>query len=113
MSSERIHATAIVASGAQIPGILHHRTVLHDRPKCCPRRRLQTDLARRPRRAPHSRSQQHHLPFACLGVAPQDLKYTGEPTRCVIGDNNTIREYVTISRGTGGGGGTTLWAQAA
>lgn len=46
-------------------------------------------------------------PFACLGVAPQDLKYAGEPTRCTIGRGNTIREYVTISRGTTGGGGVT------
>ena len=45
--------------------------------------------------------------FACLGIAPQDLKYAGEPTCLVIGDNNSIREYVTISRGTAGGGGTT------
>ncbi len=45
--------------------------------------------------------------FACLGIAPQDLKYSGEPTRLEIGDNNTIREYVTISRGTQGGGGVT------
>jgi UDP-N-acetylglucosamine acyltransferase len=35
------------------------------------------------------------------------LKYAGEPTRAVIGDDNTIREYVTISRGTAGGGGVT------
>ena len=46
-------------------------------------------------------------PFACVGVAPQDLKYAGEPTRCEIGDGNTIREYVTVSRGTAGGGGVT------
>ncbi len=46
-------------------------------------------------------------PFACLGVAPQDLKYTGEPTRTVIGDGNTIREYVTVSRGTAAGSGVT------
>ena len=46
-------------------------------------------------------------PFACLGVAPQDLKYANEPTRCTIGSHNTIREYVTISRGTTGGGGVT------
>ena len=46
-------------------------------------------------------------PFACLGVAPQDLKYAGEPTRCELGDGNTIRESVTISRGTVGGGGVT------
>jgi UDP-N-acetylglucosamine acyltransferase len=45
--------------------------------------------------------------FACLGIAPQDLKYAGELTALVIGDNNSIREYVTISRGTAGGGGTT------
>ena len=45
--------------------------------------------------------------FACLGIAPQDLKYVGEPTRLTIGSNNTIREYVTISRGTAGGGGET------
>jgi UDP-N-acetylglucosamine acyltransferase len=45
--------------------------------------------------------------FACIGIAPQDLKYANEPTRVEIGDNNTIREYVTISRGTAGGGGTT------
>ena len=45
--------------------------------------------------------------FACLGIAPQDLKYAGEPTRLEIGDDNQIREYVTISRGTAGGGGVT------
>jgi UDP-N-acetylglucosamine acyltransferase len=45
--------------------------------------------------------------FACVGVAPQDLKYRGEPTALEIGDDNTIREAVTISRGTAGGGGTT------
>lgn len=45
--------------------------------------------------------------FACLGIAPQDLKYAGEPTRAEFGDDNTIREYVTISRGTTGGGGVT------
>jgi UDP-N-acetylglucosamine acyltransferase len=45
--------------------------------------------------------------FACLGIAPQDLKYNGEPTRLTLGDNNSIREYVTISRGTVGGGGLT------
>ena len=45
--------------------------------------------------------------FACLGVAPQDLKYKGEATALEIGDDNTIRECVTISRGTRGGGGTT------
>jgi len=45
--------------------------------------------------------------FACVGIAPQDLKYKNEPTQLVVGDNNDIREYVTISRGTVGGGGVT------
>jgi UDP-N-acetylglucosamine acyltransferase len=46
-------------------------------------------------------------PFSSIGVAPQDLKYGGEPTALEIGDGNTIRECVTISRGTTGGGGVT------
>ncbi len=46
-------------------------------------------------------------PFCSIGVAPQDLKYGGEPTETEIGDDNTIRESVTISRGTAGGGGIT------
>ena len=46
-------------------------------------------------------------PFGSIGVAPQDLKYKGEPTETVIGDDNTIRECVTISRGTAKGGGVT------
>jgi UDP-N-acetylglucosamine acyltransferase len=47
------------------------------------------------------------FPFCSVGVAPQDLKYNGEPTETVIGNDNTIRESVTISRGTVGGGGIT------
>jgi len=43
-------------------------------------------------------------PFASLGSAPQDLKYAGEPSRLVIGKNNTIREYVTMNPGTRDGG---------
>ncbi len=46
-------------------------------------------------------------PFCAVGVSPQDLKYKGEPTALEMGDGNTIRECVTISRGTVGGGGVT------
>ncbi|MGB8258713.1 MAG: acyl-ACP--UDP-N-acetylglucosamine O-acyltransferase [Terracidiphilus sp.] len=46
-------------------------------------------------------------PFTSIGVPPQDLKYGGEPTETEIGDANTIRECVTISRGTAKGGGIT------
>lgn len=45
--------------------------------------------------------------FASIGEGPQDLKYNGEPTRLEIGDRNTIRECVTINRGTVTGGGLT------
>ena len=43
-------------------------------------------------------------PFTALGLRPQDLKYEGEPSHLVIGDNNTIREHVTMNPGTRGGG---------
>jgi UDP-N-acetylglucosamine acyltransferase len=46
-------------------------------------------------------------PFASLGGPPQDLKYAGEPTSVVIGAKNRFCEYVTVSRGTAGGGGVT------
>ena len=45
--------------------------------------------------------------FASIGEVPQDLKFHGEETRLIIGDNNQIREYVTLNRGTEGGGGLT------
>jgi UDP-N-acetylglucosamine acyltransferase len=47
------------------------------------------------------------FPFVSLGADPQDLKYKGESTRLVIGENVTIRESTTIHRGTSGGGGIT------
>ncbi len=47
------------------------------------------------------------FPFASIGLIPQDLKFKGEPTKLVIGDRNVFREFVTIHRGTEGGGGIT------
>ncbi|HET8765603.1 MAG TPA: acyl-ACP--UDP-N-acetylglucosamine O-acyltransferase [Rhodanobacter sp.] len=47
------------------------------------------------------------LQFASLGGDPQDKKFAGERTELVIGDRNLIREFVTINRGTLGGGGLT------
>lgn len=49
----------------------------------------------------------HVFPFVSIGLAPQDLKYAGEETAVEIGENNQIREFVTIHRGTDGGGGST------
>jgi len=47
------------------------------------------------------------FPYAVIGGDPQDKKYAGEETTLTIGDDNEIREHVTIHRGTGKGGGTT------
>jgi UDP-N-acetylglucosamine acyltransferase len=46
-------------------------------------------------------------PFASIGLAPQDLKFRGEATKLLIGAHNVFREFVTIHRGTAGGGGVT------
>ncbi|MBV8818461.1 MAG: acyl-ACP--UDP-N-acetylglucosamine O-acyltransferase [Acidobacteriaceae bacterium] len=43
-------------------------------------------------------------PYSSIGVAPQDLKYAGEPAETRIGSRNKIREFVTVQRGTRGGG---------
>ena len=48
------------------------------------------------------------FPFASIGTSPQDLKYKGEKNSLEIGENNLIREYVTINPGTEDGGGKTI-----
>jgi UDP-N-acetylglucosamine acyltransferase len=48
------------------------------------------------------------FPFASLGTQPQDLKFNNEENSIVIGENNQIREYVTINPGTAGGGSKTI-----
>lgn len=45
--------------------------------------------------------------FASVGEKPQDLKFNDDPTELIVGDRNTIREYVTLHRGTPGGGNVT------
>ncbi len=47
------------------------------------------------------------FPFCSIGLIPQDLKFKGEPTRLSIGHRNVFREFVTVHRGTAGGGGIT------
>lgn len=47
------------------------------------------------------------FPHAALGLAPQDLKYRGDPTELVVGARNVFREFSTVHRGTVGGGGVT------
>jgi UDP-N-acetylglucosamine acyltransferase len=48
------------------------------------------------------------FPFCTVGLAPQDMKYKNEPTRCEIGARTLVREHCTIHRGTATGVGTTL-----
>lgn len=47
------------------------------------------------------------FPFCAIGGEPQDISYRGEKTRLEMGDNNVVREYVTLNRGTVKGGGVT------
>ena len=48
------------------------------------------------------------FPFGSIGLPPQDLKYGGERTELIVGDDNVFREYVTVHRGTAQGGGRTV-----
>ena len=48
------------------------------------------------------------FPFASIGLIPQDLKFKGEKTTLSIGKRNVFREFVTVHRGTAGGGGATV-----
>src|SRR5256885_758824 len=52
-------------------------------------------------------SNNRFFPFSAIGMEPQDVSFGGEETSLEIGDHNTIREYVTINRGTAKGGGIT------
>lgn len=49
----------------------------------------------------------HFAGHSSIGTPPQDLKYKGEKTRLVIGNDNVFREFITLNRGTAGGGGLT------
>jgi UDP-N-acetylglucosamine acyltransferase len=102
-----VHPTAVVHAGAKVPAsctvgpfcvvgdevVLGERCVLHSHVVVEGPTRMGAD--------------NKVFPFATIGTDPQDLKYRGEKTRLEIGDRNSIREYVTIHRGTPGGGGLT------
>jgi len=55
----------------------------------------------------HIGDETHLYPFVSIGLPPQDLKFAGEASETVIGRRNRVREFVTIHRGTAGGGGIT------
>jgi UDP-N-acetylglucosamine acyltransferase len=102
-----IHPTAVIGEGAVVPGsceIGPYSTIGPDvvlGEEC----RLISHVVLDGRTVIGARNV--FYPFCSVGVAPQDLKYAGEPTQTELGDENTIRECVTISRGTAKGGGIT------
>ncbi|HEY0336590.1 MAG TPA: acyl-ACP--UDP-N-acetylglucosamine O-acyltransferase [Burkholderiales bacterium] len=102
-----IHPTAIVDPGARIGADVEIGPYSVIGP--------QVEIGQRSRIGPHTvitgdtrlGTNNRVFQFTSLGDAPQDKKYGGEPTRLEIGDNNTIREFCTLNRGTAQDAGTT------
>lgn len=103
-----IHPTAIVRSQAQIGSNCHigAYSVIGDQVRLGDGVRVESHVVIDGQTAIGDET--HIYPFVSIGLAPQDLKYKGEPTAVEIGKRNQIREFVTIHRGTEGGGGLTL-----
>ena len=107
VTSERIHPTAVVEPGAHIAEEVQVGPYCVIGPK--------VTLGAGTRLWNHVTIEGHTtigrgnriFPFACIGTEPQDTKYLGEDSLLEIGDENTIREYVTINTGTDNGGGIT------
>lgn len=102
-----IHETAIISKGAQIGSDCHIGPFSTIGAECVigDGVRLESHVVVDGRTTIGDNS--HIFPFVSIGLAPQDLKYAGEPTATTIGKRNQIREFVTIHRGTVGGGGLT------
>ncbi len=105
--STNIHPTAIVDPAAELAdGVVVGAYAIIDG---------QVEIGRDCHVGPHCRitgwttvgARNHFESHCSIGAPPQDLKYAGEKTRLEIGDGNTFREFVTIHRGTPGGGGIT------
>ncbi len=102
-----IHPTAVIASGAQLGERVEIGPFCHVGPDVT----LGDDV----RLVSHVVVDGHTsvgagavlYPFCTVGLAPQDLKYKGEPTRCEIGARTQVREHCTIHRGTVTGSGLT------
>jgi UDP-N-acetylglucosamine acyltransferase len=100
----QIHRTAVVAAGAVLAAdcVVGPYCIVGEGVALGPGVRLHSHVVVEGRTTigAHTRI----FPFASIGFEPQDLKYRGEPSRLAIGCRNTIREYVTMSPGTVGGG---------
>ena len=102
-----IHPTAVIGAGAQIGEDCHigPYCIVGDGVALGARVRLESHVVIDGNTT--IGDDNHIFPFVSIGLAPQDLKFKGEPTATVIGSGNQIREFVTIHRGTEGGGGVT------
>jgi UDP-N-acetylglucosamine acyltransferase len=99
-----IHPTAIVDAGARIAesAVIGPYSIVGGEVEIGPRTRLMAhNYLEGPLRIGEDNS---FYPYSTIGVASQDLKYQGERAETRIGDRNRIREFVTIHRGTQGGG---------
>ena len=107
MASPSIHPSAIIERGAELDStvevapyaVIGPRVRIGARTKVGPHAVIEGDT--------QIGADNHVFQFAALGAIPQDLKYAGEPTRLVIGDGNSFREFCTVHIGTAHGGGVT------
>ena len=102
-----IHPTAIVAPGAQIDASaeIGPYVVIGPRVKIGPETTVGPHTVIDGVTTIGARNKIFH--HASVGAPPQDLKYRGEPTELILGDENQIREFATLHTGTVGGGGVT------
>jgi UDP-N-acetylglucosamine acyltransferase len=106
--STQIHPTAIVDSGCELGAdvvigpytIVEGNTILGDGTR--------VDAFAQVKNFTSLGKNNHIYSYACIGEAPQDIKYRGEETWLRLGDNNRIREYTTLNRGTPDGKGVTV-----
>jgi len=103
-----VHPTAIVAPGAQLGQgvVIGPYCVIGPKVVIGDRSRLISHVSVENRTWVGARTVVH--PFATLGGMPQDLKFAGEDSELIIGEENSIRSYVNISIGTASGGGRTI-----
>ena len=106
-SNTRIHPTAVIEKGAELDSSVEVGPYAVIGPR--------VRIGARTRVGPHAVIEgdtqigegNQIFQFAAIGAIPQDLKYAGEPTKLVIGDGNTFREFCTVHIGTAQGGGVT------
>jgi len=107
MRGTRVHATAIVSPGAEITDDVEigPYSVIGPEVRIGAGTRVGAHVVIEGRTTIGERN--HIFQFASVGAIPQDLKYHGEATELVIGNDNQIREFTTLHIGTEGGGGLT------